>query len=578
MAATPQFKDYNFDGSNLSALIRLLGYNTFKNSFYLNMVMAEGFLDTAQTRSSVLSHAKELNYTPRSAKSAKASLSFTFQGTQPSYLIQKGSTFSSTVKNTGMVFSVPSPLLITSSNNFFVVSTDVYEGAYLADSYVMNYSDQTQRFIISNPNVDTDSLVVMVYQNGSVVGVPYLLSQTLLGLNQTSLAYFLQASETGQYEIQFGDGVVGYRPPDGSTIVLDYRVSKGSEANGAKQFNMNFKLGGANNAINSTVSNISKISTVAFADGGAEAEGIESIRYYAPRHFQIQERAVTATDYATLLMMNFPEIIAAESFGGEEADPPQYGKVFIALSIANVDGIPTSKRDLYAAFLKNRASLTVQPVFIVPSYLYLSIRSEVIYNINQTTLTASNISALVFNVVQSFAQTNLDTFNATLKYSRLTAAIDKADVSIDRNETDVLIYKKVSPVKGTVSDFLVNFTNQLKLFNPINVQVFPSTLQRTIRSNTFLHTSGTCYITDDGNGVLWIAQDRGAQTYLLFQTGTVNYATGTLTITRFRAEDYQGLFFKIYATPEEVDVSSQRDTILDVEADEIQISVTAVRL
>ena len=571
MSSQKQFKDYNFDGSNLSALIRLLSYNTFKNSFYLNMVMSEGFLDTAQTRPAILSHAKELNYVPVSARSAKATVNFSFNGTQPSYLITKGQTFSSTVKNTGLVFSVPSPILLTSSNGYFSVQTDVYEGPFVADSYIVNYSDQTQRFLISNPNIDTTSLTVMVYQDSNVAGMIYTLATSLLDLNAQSKVFFLQAAETGQYEIQFGDGVSGYRPPDGSTVVLDYRITQGDFGNGATQFNMNFALGVG-------VSNISKVSTIAPANGGANIESIDSIRYNAPRHFQIQERATGPDDYATILQQQFPEITAAQAYGGEEAIPPQYGKVFIAINIANVDGIPASKSTIYTEFLRKRCSLTIRPVFVVPDYIGVAIRSHVTYNINVTTLTPDNISALVYTAIQKYATTNLNNFNATMKFSKLSSTIDAADPSIDHNDLQMYLYRKYTLTRSASSTFVANFSNALLSYNPITNSVFPTTYSRSVFSTSYINDSGVVYLTDDGAGNIWVAQDRGTQTFLLSKTGTVDYKTGTITISQLVVNDYSGSWIKIYTTPLNQDIVPSTGTILKVEADEIQIGINGARL
>lgn len=563
------YRDYDYEGSNISAIIRLLAYNTFKNSFYLNMAVSEGFLDTAQTRSSLISHAKELNYVPRSIRSAKASVQLSFNGTQSTYLIEKGKTFSSVVRNHTHTFSVPDTMLLTSTNGHFTVNTDLYEGPYVKDSYVLNWSDETQRLVLKNANADTRSIVVAVYEDGDVDGVPYTKSSTLLDVNEFSKVYFLQLSESGQYEVVFGDNVVGRKPADGSTIVIDYRIARGDLANGAKIFTPDFTIGEG-------VSNV-RVTTVGVADGGAPAETGESIRYYAPRHFQVQERAVSAGDYEVLLRSEFPEIAAVSVFGGEEVEPPMFGKVLVAVDISNVDGIPDSSRDRYVEFLKRRVGLTIQPVLVEPKYTYLSIRTRVLYNINVTTITPDNLSALVLADVLAYADNTLNDFNSTMRYSRLTGLIDDVDTSVVGNQTTVSIYKKVPLVKGQSNSVTVDFAMPLYDGYPQASAVFPTADARTITSQSFTLNGGPVYLVDDGDGGLWVARSQGSQTQLVMRAGSVDYATGRLLITSLQVDGYDGGTLKVYAVPAELDVTSGRDTILAVESGEVRISVGAVR-
>lgn len=567
----PYFRDYNMRGSSLQGILRTLAYNTWLNSYYTNQVFAEGFLDSAQTRSSLISHSKELNYTPRSARSAKATVTLTFNGTEPTYLVQKGSTFSSIVKNSSLVFSVPDSILLASTNGYFSTTTDLYEGAYVSDSYVVNYADETQRFLITNPEIDTRSLSVVVYENGSVDGITFSRADTLLDLDETDKVFFLQAAETGHYEVVFGDDVIGRRPLDGATVLFDYRVTRGEGGNGAKVFTIDFLIGDG-------VSN-PNTSTVAIASSGAAAETESSIRYNAPRHFQTQERAVTARDYAILLQNEFPEIAAVSVFGGEEADPPQYGRVIVAIDVEDVDGIPAAKKDDYYRFLKSRCGLTITPVFVEPQYTYLSIRSTVTYNLNVTTLTAENIKSLVKAAVLTFADDNLNDFESTMRYSKLLSTIDDTDDSIVGNETAIQIYKRLSPVRGgSAQSFKVDFAMPLYDGYPAAKSTFPTTDARTIRSASFIF-QGTpaAFLTDDGDGNMWVAREQDTNTVLIQKVGTVNYTTGLVSLSGLAVDDFDGPYLKLFAMTAENDVVSGRDTILSVESDEVLISVLATR-
>ena len=211
------FKDYDFDGSNINVLLDLLSYNTFQNAFYLNMVMSESFLDSAQLKSSIVSHAKELNYLPKSITSAQATVNVVFQATGESqpYTIPKGSQFSALVKSNAYTFTTPEPILVTSANTTFSFQTDIYEGYYISDAYVFQQTDSTQRFKITNQAVDTQSIEVRVYEDGSQYGDIYKATDTLLGLDEYSKVFFLQATDNGYYEILFGDNIFGYKPKAG---------------------------------------------------------------------------------------------------------------------------------------------------------------------------------------------------------------------------------------------------------------------------------------------------------------------------------------------------------------------------
>jgi hypothetical protein len=298
------FKDYDFEGSNISVLMDLLAYNTYKNAFYLNMAVSEAFLDSSQLEASVLSHSKELNYVPRSSRSSRSKIKVDFQAsgdTQP-YVIEKGSSFTSTLKNDSYTFTIPESITVSSANTTFSYETYIYEGIYLKESFIVDYNQDMQRFIASNKNIDTESLTVTVYEDGSDLGESYSLASTLLDLNNTSKVFFLQASDLGNYEVIFGDGIIGKKPKDRSTIILDYRISKGSVANGSKEFSTNY------DPTNGDLLETPAITVLEESIGGLEKESLNSVKYYAPRHFQIQERAITPSDYEIILKTKFPEI------------------------------------------------------------------------------------------------------------------------------------------------------------------------------------------------------------------------------------------------------------------------------
>lgn len=575
LSAQPQFRDYDFEGSNLSVLIDLLAYNTHKNAFYMNMLFAEGFLDSAQMRDSVLSHAKELNYVPRSARSAKARISVTFTATGESqpYIIAKGESFSTLVKADAYIFSIPETITVSSANDTFSFETDIYEGIYLKDAYVYKSTLDNQRFRIQNRNVDTTSLSVLVYEDDSLIGTRFNLASTLLDLNETSKVFFLQASENGYFEILFGDGVIGREPKVGSQIVLDYRISADIKPNGASLFTANFEPTGHSEVIDDPIA-----VTVSNAVDGAPPESIDSVKYYAPRHFQIQERCVVPTDYEISLKTQFPEINAVSVYGGEEVDPPQFGKVFVAIDISDVEGLPNSKKAEYYSFLKARTSLSIDPVFVEPDFTYIALDIWARYNINLTNATRETIRTIIVNAVTDFNLEFLNDFAATLRYSKLIKAIDASDISIVSNVTKVKLYKKILPTLGVTQNVSLDFGVALDDTLSLLGGEHDSTDRSTISSSQFRFNGATVFLEDDANGNIRIAQAQGDKNVEVVKVGTINYAMGTIQLTNFRVDNYDGDSIRVYAVTKDYDVTSPKNTIIGIEADEIKVTTEPLRV
>lgn len=565
MQSQQEFKDYNYAASDLNVLIDLLTYNTYLNAWYLNMILGESFLDTCQLKSSAISHAKELNYTPRSFTSAEAQIQLTFNSTSPTVLIQKGQSFSTTIRNKSYTFTIPDNIILGSANGFFSANLNIFEGPYFSDTYIMNSADETQRLVLTNPSCDTSSLTVVVYSNGAVVGTNYQQANTLLGLNEQSQVFFLQQAETGQYEVYFGDNVVGQRPQDGAVVVLDYRVSLGDAGNEAGNFVINFSP-------DANTSNVT-VTTLANSSGGALPQNVQSIQYYAPRHFEVQERAVSDPDFEVVLQEQFPEIQAVSSFGGENLTPPQFRKVVIAVAITGVDSLPDSKITEYQNFLIPRMALTMKPLVIDPDRSFVQVTSTVLYDPDETTLTPDSMSALVLSQVQSWANSNLGNFKSTLYYSKLQAAIDATDPSIVGNDTNLLMYKKISPAPGAAAVLTVlNYGQALDPGNPVTVPAIDS----CITSTPFTYNGITSELQDDGEGGVWVVS--GSPSQFTTQVGTVNYTTGQVQLLTFQPQFYSGSAISIFAQIAGKDVLAQNETILAIENQAIFVNATPVSL
>lgn len=581
LRSRPLFKDYDFQGSDLSLLTDLLALNSYRNAFYTNMVMAEGFLDSAQTRASVYSHAKELNYVPRSPRSSRARVRVTFQasGVNQPYVVQKGQTLNTLVKNKAYTFSVPETIVVSSPNSSFSLETDVYEGVYVRDAYVYQPDslDPYPRLKLTNQSADASSLVVQVYEDGSSVADVYKLARNTYGLDGSSRVFFLQASESGFFEVVFGDGVLGRAPKTGARVVLDYRVTVGPEADGASLFVLNFDPTGPVTELTSAVS----VVTVEPARGGAAAESVESIRYYAPRYFQTQERATTALDYEVLLKTNFPEISAVNVYGGEEDEPPQFGKVVIAVDVAGVAGVPDSKKREYANFLKGRNSLAIQPVFRDPLYTFLRVDSLVRYNVNVSATSVDRVRTLVKDAVTRFNARYLDSFKVVLRYSALVEAIDGADDSIVSNVTAVTMYKKEVPKTGQpvtlVSDFGVALERSPMVVKSRSSGLTPDEESSSVFTSAFVLGGERCLIRDDGAGKL-VAVRVSDVTDVVAPAGTVDYATGRVSLAGIVVDDFDGDYLLVYAHPADLDVAAARRNILRIEPGAVRVAVEPLRV
>jgi hypothetical protein len=570
------FKDYNFDGSGMGVMLDLLAHNTFKNSFYTNMLISESFIDTAQLRGSLISHAKELNYTPRSARSAKARIRMTFEATGDNhpYIIGKGQSFSAIVKNNNFTFTLPETISVASANNTFSFEADIYEGVYVQDTYVFRQTGETiPRFRLTNRNADTDSLSVVVYDDNNLEGKVYTQTNSLLDLNFADQVFFLQCDENEYYEIYFGDDVLGTKPKNLSTVVLDYRLASGPLADGALEFVPNFNPTGQNNELLASVN----IETIDVSRGGAEVETTESIRYYAPRAFQVQERTVTASDYEIALKTQFPEINAVFAYGGEDVNPPQFGKVFVAVDISNVDGFPDSKKRQYLNFIKRRAPFSIEPVFIDPEFSYLSVHSLIRYNVNVTKVDSNTIRTLIVNTIADYRDRELDDFNVTFRASKLANSIDDADVSIVSSSMIARLYKKFDLIPGVQHDISLDYKCALVNNIPVRGDIHPSTDIHAFQSSPFKFRGLICSFEDDGNGNIRLISTDSVTDSKITNVGTINYDTGKVALKNILIDTFLGSAVKFYARPQDLDIQAITNTILTIEDSEINVTVEQLR-
>ena len=563
-----QFKDLNYEGSNMSVLLDVLAYNTYLNAFYTNMVASEMFLDSAQLRDSVVSHAKELNYTPRSFVSAKAtiSVSITPSTNVSSVFIPKYTSFTSRVGSNTFTFVTKDSYIPIANGASFVQTLDVFEGSIKNETFVVNYSNTSQRFVLSNPTVDTSSLDVTIYEDNGQTTLIYTQAATLYNIGSDSRVFFIQAAQNQQYEIIFGDGVFGRKPKDGSTIVAKYRACSGELPNGARIFNIDGPVDGHSNV---------SVTTVSESSGGMVSEPLESIRYNAPRSFQTQNRAVTAIDYETLLRTQFGEIQAISVFGGEESDPPQYGKVFVSVDVANADGAPDLRKKEYLDFIKDKTPLSMQVNFVDPVFLYASIDTTVQFDVNMTTKSTNDIETLVQAAISSFNTTKLSDFKKNLYYSQLTSAIDKADTSIIGNDTVVKLIARVSPRTNVSYPFSVSVNNKIVSEEGKKIELAEPHYGHGLTSSYFTFQGSRCSLVDDSLGNVFIALQEGETIRVISAIGTIDYEKGKMTINdTFLISAYEGNYIELIFKTSSKNIESKNNVILNI--DSLDVNVTAI--
>ena len=568
-----RFQDVDFEGSNINVLLDVLSYNTYLNTFYTNMVASEMFLDTAQRRDSVISHAKSLNYVPRSFRSAKAyvDISITPTTSANTVALVKGVTLTSKVGSNTFTFSVPETQILTSTNNTFVASNvAIYEGSYLIDTYVMDYSATNQQFLITSEVVDTDSITVNVYEDAGTTVREYTVGTSLFGLTSTSQVCFLQSAPAEKYELKFGDNLIGRRPQDGSVIQITYRTSSGELANGAQTFSIDTTIDGHANV---------SVTTAQTASGGIINEGTESIRFNAPRFFQTQERAVTAQDYKTLLFTRFPEITAVNVYGGEDAVPPRYGKVLMSVDVADADGVPEYKKNEYIAYIRDRCSLSIDPLIVDPTFMHVDVTTKVRYDANATLQTQQDIQSLAAAQIIAYNTTYLDDFNVTLRFSKLSSQIDSADTSILSNDLIVRPYITFNPTSGIAYRNIISFGNAIRQQADVGRYAL-YTDEQAVSSSTFTYggISGAT-LEDDGSGIIRIVLSK-PQSYTILKEniGTVDYTTGDINIQGLIVDSYDGDGIRVYIVPSEKDVVATRNVVMGIRSSDIHITMSPERL
>jgi hypothetical protein len=470
LRSNSNFTDYDFEGSNLSTLIDILAYNTYITSYNANMISNEVFIDSATLRENVVSLARNIGYVPRSKKAASANISFfvdtTGFPTNPITLtLKKGTVCASTSTFGGQsyTFTIPSDITKPVVDGIAVFeNVDVYEGTFLVNTFTVNPNIPNQRFILDNPDIDTNSISVIVRNTqSSTTSRKFNLASSLLSVDSNSNVYFIQEIEDQRYELIFGDGIFGKKLESQNFIEVSYITTIGQDANGVSSFTFNGRLVDNNNRVVNT--GISLITTNTEARGAQDLESVESIKKYAPRIYSSQNRAVTATDYETIIPTIYPETESISVFGGEELNPPKYGKVFITIKPINGTFVSSQVKDNIRNALRKYSVAGIVPEILDLKYLYVEYDVSAYYNTNFA-VDSNSVRSIISNNIESYANSaELNKYGARFRYSKFLKIIDESHPSITSNITKIIIRRDLKPALNQFANYEICFGNSFHI-------------------------------------------------------------------------------------------------------------------
>src|SRR5210317_1848541 len=569
-----EFQDYNFEGSGFSILLDLLAYNTHYLAYNANVVANEMFLDSADLRNSIVSLAKMLGYTPTSPRSPIANIDILINNaTGTSITMDKGTVFSTSVNGVSYQFITNADATITPVDGVYRFSNvNIYEGSSVTYKYTVDSSDPDQRFIINSTRADTSTLKVKVQNSISdTTTTTYNLSTGLTSLDNTSKVYFIQEVEDNKFEVYFGDGVIGKSLDDGNIVILEYIVTNKTEANGASSFTLSGSVGSFTDVT---------ITTVSSAQGGAEAQTKESIRYNAPLQYARQDRAVTTSDYETLVQELYPNAQSVSAWGGEDDETPVYGVVKIAIKAASGSTLTDTTKESIKTQLQKYNVASVRPEIVDPETTSIILTSNVKYDERATTKTADTLKSEITTAITNYNTNTLQKFDSIFRHSKVTGLIDDTDTSILSNVTSLLIRKTFTPTISSSTRYDIYFRNGI--FNPHTGH--KSSTGGVISTSGFKvpNDNNVYYLDDDGSGNIRRYYFVGSvRTYANNTQGTVNYATGQITINSLTVASVENIrgasssVIEITVEPASNDIVPVRDQILDIDTANSIITVEA---
>ena len=567
MRAQSDFTDYDFEGSALSQLIDVLAYNTYYTAFNTNMVVNELFLDSATLRDNVVALAKQLGYSPKSVTSPTAKLDFdiTFTGGSipASVIFKAGTGFVTNYDNTLYRYVLKEDAKVEVANGVASFSEEFFEGSLVTTRTEVNSVLKSQRFKIQNPAADLSTLVIKVYQSPtSSAFQEYKRADSILDIGSDDEVYFISEIEDEQYEIFFGDGVLGKKLADGETIEMSYVVTSGPSSNGAKSFTFNGRIQDEN-LVPITVPFTVSIGSVVKSSGGADIESIDKIKYNAPKFYASQNRAVTVNDFKAIVRNIYPSISDIIVFGGEDQVPPAYGKVFIAIKPTEANTLSSFTKNDLTEQLKKYTVASIRPEFVDPSILYVEMTSKIYFDGTKTNLLPAQVAAEVSTAIQEYLKTSqTEKFNGKFRYSKFIGVIDTANRAINSNDTDITLRKDFYAQINSSSYYEICYQNEF--LKDCDDPVVSST-----GMTVFEHPTYTSYLEDRNGKIVLYRLDSltGEKILLNDSVGDIDYVNGEIKLYDFTI--LKGSFsdnrIELRVKPANKDIEVKREVYLDVD-------------
>lgn len=574
LRANSTFTDFDFEGSNFSILIDVLAYNSYLTAYNTNMVANEAFLDSATVRENVVSLARNIGFVPLSRRAAKANISFILTGINTQVktaTLKAGIVCTGNLDNTSYIFSIPEDITVGVVNGEAIFSNiDIYEGTYLTKTFVVDNSQPNQKYIIPNPYVDTSTIRVNVNDGGTIE--QYTAVDSIVNINSESQIFLIQEISDEKYEIFFGDGIFGKKLGNSNQVNVSYIVTNGPAGNGASNFTFSGTIKDNTDATLNV--NIGAIVTNSLSQNGDNIQSIESVRYYAPKLYAAQNRAVTAGDYEAILPSIYPNIESVTAYGGEELDPPEYGKVFIAAKPKNSDYLSETTKESILNSLRKYSVAGIQPVFVDINVLYVELDSTIYYNSNYIGSVSTLQSQITSSLTKYSQSTDLNKFGGRFKYSKALRIIDATNTSITSNITKVKIRRNLGTLINTPTNYFICFENKFHV-DPEGYNI----------KTTGFYISGqsdVIYISDSPNsdmktGRLFLFSIDSNNNIIIKSNniGSVDYVSGILNIDNITVTSTlkPNDIIEIEAVPESNDIIAKKSIYLVLDIGRSMISV-----
>ena len=570
-----EFNDYDFDGSGMSVLLDVLAYNTHYNAMNAHFALNEAFLDSAQIRGNVVTRAKLLGYVPRSILSPRATVTITVDvsgesGTIPTTLtLPRGTKLKTLIGGEEFQYVVldnhTAPL---ESNKFTFSNITICEGFFREIKYRVDNDIENQKFQLSDDHADTSTLRVRVQENEESTAFDiYTKFESLSTVNEETKTYYLQQNSNEYFEIYFGDGVTGFKPTNNNIVTLDYVITKGDESNGA---------GDAVNSATgfSAVDNVGGFSTItiltnALSAGGVEEETSESIRFNAPLTFTSQNRAVTADDYAAIIKKSFANIDSISTWGGEDQDPPEYGRAYIAIKpLLSQTLTEDEKSEITGVILKGKNVVSITPEIVDPNFTNLELDVFFKYNPNLTDRSSTDLQTVVRDTIKDYNFNNLNKFDGVFRHSELLRKIDNSDPSILNSTVRPRMFQNITPVNNALNNFDLVFTSPF--FQSGDSTSF------VLNSTAFKINSEDCFFGDipiagsTTRQVIVYKKVAGANVTVIANAGTLDVPNGKITLNSFQPDTTDVI--RLTLTPNSLDLAPKRDQLLTI--DDTRVTIT----